>query len=336
MKQVLLTVLVAATLVLGFIAPAQRADAVITITLKSGINGALYSVQGEPGTAGAKGIDYDIGTYLAGGNGGKGHGFKDAYAFDGGHYCSAAEPSCFVSGPPAFTDAGGLEGPDHNWLQGTNNPIAVDLGTGNAADQAIVFNSLDHRGINGGYADPDKALWDEVIEGIEFTVYGTNDAADAAACASSAGRFLSAGGTIEAGTVPGAGTCSSMEKGALDYVFLDGWAAFGNTDEGDDFASVWQFSEPKRYVLVVSDNTDPFVGDGFQSFDNELDAIGRFLKDVGEPCPTCTQNVVGGSLLQVDNAALFISAINAGAVWGVSLATLAGIGIFFSLKKVIK
>lgn len=65
-------------------------------------------------------------------------------------------------------------------------------------------------------------------------------------------------------------------------MFIDGWADFGATNEGDDFASVWQFSQAYRYVAVYSNFTDPLIGDGFRSFDNELDAIGRFLKPIGD------------------------------------------------------
>jgi len=103
--------------------------------------------------------------------------------------------------------------------------------------------------------------------------------------AGGAGVF-SASAADEAGTVPGAGTGSTFEQGVLDFVYEDGWFDFGNANEGDDFASVWQFTQPYRYIAVYSNFTDPFVGDGFRSFDNELDAIGRFLKDVGEPPPS--------------------------------------------------
>lgn len=250
----------------------------IPIHLTSGVNGNMYTVEGEPGTAGTLGIDYALGTYLAGGNGGIGHGFKDKLAWHG-HFCSPSETDCFVSTPSASGATGALEATDHNWLQGTTRPIVVDLGDGNASDQAIVFNSTDHLGFSTTYGDPAKDLWNKFIEGIEFTVYGTNDLSDALAAGSTSGVF----GSTETGSVPTSGTGSTFEQGTLDYVFIDGWADFGATDEGDDFASVWQFSQPYRYIAVYSNFTDPLIGDGFRSFDNELDAIGRFLKPVGQP-----------------------------------------------------
>lgn len=257
-------------------APTQAA----TISLTSGLNGATYSVAAQAGTAGTRGVDYELGSWLAGG-GGIGHGFKTSLSFAGG-LCSAFDPSCFVSTPSAgTTPTGALEDTDNNWLQGGVAPIVVDLGLGNGSDKAIVFNSTDHLGVGTTYADPAKNLWNKVVEGIEFTVYGSNDMADAIAAAATGGVF----GSIESGLVPGSGTGSSFEQGSLAFVFEDGWADFGGTVEGDDFASVWQFSQSYRYVAVYSNFTDPFVGDGFRSSENELDAIGRFIAPLPVPEP---------------------------------------------------
>ena len=88
----------------------------------------VYVVNATPGTAGVQGTDYVLGTYLAGGNNLKGHGFRNALAFHSNHFCGAAEATCFVSGPPAFTNSGALLDVDHNWLQGTTLPIVVDVG----------------------------------------------------------------------------------------------------------------------------------------------------------------------------------------------------------------
>jgi hypothetical protein len=296
----------------------------VPLTLESGINGNVYTVEGAPGTAGTKGVDYDIGTYLAGGDGGKGHGFKDQYNFHGGHFCSAAETNCFVSGPPIFTDAGGLEGPDHNWLQGTNHAIVVDLGDGNQSDQAIVFNSIDHLGVGVTYGDAEKDFWNGFVEGIEFTVYGTNNLTDALSCGSASGGF----GSAETGTVPASGPCSSFEQATLDYVFIDGWADFNATKEGDDFASVWQLSAPMRYIAVYSHFTDPIVDDGFQSDDNELDAIGRFLKEIGEPCPNCPRPpAVGGEILGIDMTSLLVAGAFSNVTWIIPIAGVTAAGI---------
>jgi len=318
----------ASILIFGSLSSIQLADAqTVTHMLESCVNGNTYTVQGEVGTAGVLGVDYALGTHFGGGAQ-MGHGFGNSYAFNSGHFIGAAE-SGFVSTPGGgFTPAGALEDADHNWLQGTTAPVVVDLGDGNAADQAIVFNSLDHLGVGCANPNPDEALWDAMIEGIEFTVYATNDAVDAAAVAGAPGVFNPLGNMPagEAGSVPGAGVGSTFEQGTLDYVFNDGWMDFGNAQEADDFASVWQFSQPYRYIAVYSDFTDPFIDDGFQSFDNELDAIGRFLTPVGEPCTNCA--VIGGEIIPIETTSLILAGAQTPAVWMISALSALGIGAF--------
>jgi len=288
--------------------------------LKSCANNLEFNVPGEVGTAGTLGVDYALGTYLAGGDGLVGHGFGNAYAFQTGHFIgSHGAESGFVSTPSVGGVTGYLEDADHNWAQGTVHPIVVDLGVGNAADQAIVFNSIDHLGDTTPdldcITDPKKILWNAMIEGVEFTVYGTNNLADATAAAAAPGVFNPLGNVLagEAGSVPGAGVGSTFEQATLDYVFNDGWMNFGNAQEGDDFASVWQFTQPYRFIAVYSDFTDPFLGDGFQSFDNELDAIGRFLTPVGEPCTNCA--VIGGEIIPIEATSLLLAGLQTSAIW---------------------
>ena len=84
------------------------------------------------------------------------------------------------------------------------------------------------------------------------------------------------------GLVPSKGVGSSFEQGVLDFVFVEGWADFGESEESDDYASVWQFSQLYRFIAVYSNFTDPFVGDGFQSSDAEVDAVGAYFKPVGK------------------------------------------------------
>ncbi len=317
----------ASILIFGSLSSIQLADAqTVTHMLESCVNGNTYPVQGEVGTAGILGVDYALGTYVAGGNGGVGHGFGNTYAFNSGHFIGIAENG-FVSTPSVGGVTGYLEDADHNWAQGTTLPIVVDLGAGNAADQAIVFNSIDHLGVNCANPNADEALWDAMIEGIEFTVYGTNDLADATAAAAEVSVF----GGSESGSVPGAGVGSTFEQATLDYVFNDGWANFGNAQEGDDFASVWQFTQPFRYIAVYSDDTDPFVGDGFQSFDNELDAIGRFLTPVGEPCTNCA--VIGGEIIPIETTSLLLAGAQTPAVWMISALSVLGIGAFWFTRN---
>ena len=320
MKKLLIPIL-ASILIFGSLSSIQPASAggggTVTHMLESCINGATFMVQGEVGTAGTLGVDYALGTYLAGG-GNLGHGFPNSYSFAGGFVAPA---------PPSGTSAAGaMEATDHNWLQGTTAPIVVDLGAGNAADQAIVFNSIDHLGEDCQNPNADELLWDAMIEGIEFTVYGSNNLLDATAVAAAPGVFNPLGNIPagEAGSVPGAGVGSTFEQATLDYVFNDGWANFGNVNEGDDFASVWQFTQPYQFIAVYSDFTDPFLGDGFQSFDNELDAIGRFLTPVGEPCTNCA--VIGGEIIPIDATVLLLAAAQSPAAWLTTL-TIAALGI---------
>jgi hypothetical protein len=237
----------------------------VPLTLQSGINGSVYVVEGAPGTAGILGVDYALGSYVAGGNGGFGHGFGNAYGFAGGFVAPI---------PAAGTNAiGAMEATDHNWAQGSTTPIIVDVGVAAADDQAIVFNSIDHLGVDTTYPTLQENLWNAMVEAIEFTVYGTNNLADATAAGATGGVF----GSTESGSVPGAGVGSTFEQGVLEFVFQDGWKNHGAAQEGDDFASVWTFSQAYQYIGVYSNFTDPFVGDGFQSFDNQLDAIGVFI-----------------------------------------------------------
>lgn len=256
-----------------------------TLTLQSGINGKEYTVQSQAGTAGTLGEDYSLGTYLVGGLEVRHHGFKHRYAYHTDHFCQPDEPSCFVSSPSDFTGGGALETTDHNWIHATSTPVVVDLGPGNDSDQALVFSSIDHLGFRPrSYGVPAQDLWNRIIEGIEFTVYGSNDFADAVEVGDTYGVFGNR--AIEAGKVPREGIGSSFEQGVLVLVFEDGWADFGSTHEGDDYASVWKFSQPYRYIAVYSNFTDPFLGDGFQSYDSELDAVGGYLNPVGsKPVP---------------------------------------------------
>jgi hypothetical protein len=237
------------------------------IPLTSGINGNTYVVEGAAGTAGTLGVDYALGSYLAGGNGLLGHGFGNAYAWTPG----------FDAPMPADGESatGAMQATDHNWLQGTTTAIVVDVGAAAADDRAIVFNSIDHLAASTVFPTAAENLWNAIVEGIEFTVYGSNDLADALSVGVTAGVF----GNAESGSVPGAGVGSSFEQAVLEFVFLDGWLDHGAAQEGDDFASVWMFTQAYQYIAVYSNGTDPFLNDGFQSDDNELDAIGVFIGD---------------------------------------------------------
>ena len=106
----ILPIAITAAFVLGISGiEAQQAHATITLDLESCFNGATFTVQGEPGTAGTLDVDYALGTFLAGGDGLLGHGFGNRLAFGSGHFITAAENG-FISTPTSgFNFIGALE-----------------------------------------------------------------------------------------------------------------------------------------------------------------------------------------------------------------------------------
>ena len=251
------------------------------VTIKSAINQKEFSIQLIPGTAGRIGNDYILGNYFGGGNDDKRHGFNNQFDSHRDHFCQENEATCFESNPSDYTRAGALEKPDHNWLQGTTVPIIIDLGF--ETDKAIIFSSIDHQA-DPTLTNPDLATrrWNAIVEAVEFTVYGSNDFIDAEAVATRQGIFGDKG--TESGHVPTQGIGSTFEKGILDAILEDGWKDFGAEKEGDDYASIWKFSKGYRFIAVYANYTDPFVGDGFQSEDMEIDAVGAYTP-TGEISP---------------------------------------------------
>lgn len=138
-------------------------------------------------------------------------------------------------------------------------------------------NSLDHHWMHAGTS---LAIWDlgtpsstayvfPVVEHIpapyeafEFTAYGSND-------------------------------LSTWGAGTLTAAYADGWVDSGTAIETDDWASVWSFSSPYRYIGILaggsmtiyadaahttwSSDADNYTGagwDGWQSYEAEIDAVG--------------------------------------------------------------
>ena len=102
---------------------------------------------------------------------------------------------------------------------------------------------------------------------------------------------------------------SSWQEGSLLGMFRDGW---NETAITDDFASVWKFEDPVRYLQIDAgfsttifddiaqtswpsehdDSPDP----GWQSFDFELDAVGGVPLASAVPEPS-TFTLAGSSVL---------------------------------------
>ena len=244
-------------------------------SITSGKNQKTFTIEVREGTAGTPDQDYILGEYFGGGSGLLRHGFSDQYQYRD-EFCPETDPRCFVSMPSDLSELGALEATDHNWLECAKTPVIVDLGTAHDSARVIVFSSIDHFGIQGKtFDDPSTQKWNVVIEAVEFTVYGSDSFPDALEASRTEGVFGNR--ETESGTVPSEGAGSTFEQGELELMFEDGWKDFEADQEGDDFASVWKFSKPYRFIAVHSNYTDPFVEDGFQSEDCEVDAVGAYL-----------------------------------------------------------
>lgn len=79
------------------------------------------------------------------------------------------------------------------------------------------------------------------------------------------------------------------EEGRLTKVYEDGWANYGTKYESDDWASVWQFDSPVRYIGISAWDHDIYAdgahtgwssfhddgsASGWQSAEAEIDAVG--------------------------------------------------------------
>ena len=156
---------------------------------------------------------YTFGTYVDGG-----HGFSGTVP--PGELGSYPDPNAFII--DGVFDGTRGNSADHGWLGAgepnvSGGPITFDLGTG--SDVVFVFPAFDHSPVFGG---------------LEFLVYGTNDAAAAADPANS---------------YPGA----AWTAGSLDVIYREGWVdsngvATGN--ETDDYASAWVFPADVRYIAI--------------------------------------------------------------------------------------
>jgi hypothetical protein len=183
------------------------------------------------------------------------------------------------------------------WRVDANNPNTVTR-------EVTVFPSIDHLfdpEVPGygprGAAPPPSGFGNAVLEAIEFTVWGTNDIAEAERAARTMDYF-GVGGT---GQAPN----SSWFRAALTTVFAEGFKDYNgrspfatgaagsdpSLQEGDDYASRWQFRDTNgnpvavKFVAVYANRTraqqffvpDPngnIPGNLAQSNEAEIDAIG--------------------------------------------------------------
>ncbi|HEX7838513.1 MAG TPA: PKD domain-containing protein [Kofleriaceae bacterium] len=158
------------------------------------------------------------------------------------------------------TQASAIDKLDHHWLQTSSGPIVIDMGT--PANTAFVFSIVDHRPL--------------LEEGIESTVWGSNSPSTA--------RFP-AGWTL----------------GLLTTIWKRGWedpAACQGQANVDDFTGEYSFPGPGfRYIAVYASGSmsifedpghttwasfdDDFSKPGWQSHDNEIDAVGTAVCEAG-------------------------------------------------------
>jgi len=192
---------------------------------------------------------YTLGTYCAGGNGTTGIA-PDPIGACGLNYALTAE-----------TPAAALNTLNHHWLQSAVAPKVVDFGS--PVNTAIVFVAVDH----GPFPE----------EGIESTVWGSN------ACDISS---FPTGWTL----------------GTLTTIYGKGWEDIGcggAGTEADDFVGQYSFAGAGfRYVAVHANfsitifDTPAHIswsasGDdsgvaGWQSFDDEIDAVGTPICNPGD------------------------------------------------------
>jgi hypothetical protein len=276
-------------------------------------------------TAGTLGADYQLATFFFGVpksgqvvgdlGGDTGNGFNDRYGFENLNAFSlgqagsqigdldSLDPNNAVSGP-----GGRPINPGFRFVHPEERAFIWSIGSetdSQRARQVIVFPSIDHLfdpevpgyGPNA-MNPPPGGIGNAVLEATEFTVWGTDDRNEAVNAAQTASYF----GGVGPGVLPSNGKWS---RGVLVKVFAEGFknyngfSPFANRpagaspspQEGDDFASLWEFRDatgnpvPVKYVAIYANRTrdERFFrmdADGVvpgviaQSPDAEIDAVG--------------------------------------------------------------
>ncbi len=173
----------------------------------------------------------------------------------------------------AFTPAVALNGLDHRWLQSTTTPKVVDFGS--PVNTVLVFVAVDH----GPFPE----------EGIEQTVWGSNNPSIVG---------FPAGWTLA----------------TITRVWRDGWEqppVCEPGDNADDFTGQYSFpGNGFQYVAVHANHSISIFLDpshttwtasddnsgvpGWQSFDDEIDAVGTLVCDEGAVTADAGPDQVGG------------------------------------------
>lgn len=275
------------------------------------------------GTAGNLGTDYKLARLAFGfasnvpqvGDlaGDTGNGFSDRYDFENLNVFSIGQSANNVGDldsldPRNEVVVGGRRiNPGHRFVHIGMLPFIWQVGEQNdmvATREITVFPSIDHLfdpeipGYGPKAANPPAGgLGNVLLEATEFTVWGTNDRDEALLAAQTQGYF-GRGGT---GTAPN----NKWFRATLTQVFADGFKDYNGTSpftarpagsdpspqEGDDFASKWQFRDASgnpaavKYVAVYAnrtrdekfyraDSTGKVPGDIAQSNEAEIDAVG--------------------------------------------------------------
>ena len=256
-------------------------------------------------------------------NGNRGNGFSDRYFYE-----NIDAPCALLSTTECFEEAANQVGhldsldprnvmigpggrpinPGFRFVHPGRMPYVWRIGSSDTdsqlAQQVIIFPSLDHLFTPETQYGPNAAnppadgLGNVVLEATEFTVWGTKDAAEAQRAATT-DAFFGTGGT---GVLPSNG---KWVRATLVKVFAEGFSDYNglspfanraagtapSPQEGDDFASFWEFRDsvgnpvPVKFVAVYSNGTrdarffipdanGKIPGNGAQSLDAEIDAVG--------------------------------------------------------------
>lgn len=294
------------------------------------------------GTAGALGSDYQLATFAFGIktnvpnvgdlSGDTGNGFSDRYDFENLDAFPVLDQPANNIGDLDSLDprnaiivGGMIKNPGFRFVHIGRNAFVWRVSPDNTdifAQEVTVFPSVDHLFDPEvpGYGPkrvnpPTGGLGNVVLEAMEFTVFGTNDPAEARLAAETA-EYFGRGGT---GRLPANG---KWFRATLTTVFTEGFkdyngkspltpAADGSTpsaQEGDDFATRWQFRDASgnvasvKYVAVYANRTrdEKFYradamgnipGNLAQSNEAEIDAVG-FKPFIRPPFATISGRVI--------------------------------------------
>jgi hypothetical protein len=239
--------------------------------------------------------------------GDSGNGFSDRYDFENLNAFSLPQAANEVGDRDSLNPlnqvliGGMLRNPGFRFVHIGTYPFVWR--TGSATDQTqtkevTVFTSIDHvfdpeiPGYGPNAANPPPGgIGNVVLEACEFTVWGTNDVAEAE-LAGRTPNYFGVGGT---GVAPN----NKWVQASLKYLIADGYKDYNGVSpltpqpagtspspqEGEDFSSQWEFQSPVKYVAVYANRTrDPkfyvpdaagrIPGNLAQSDEAEIDAVG--------------------------------------------------------------